>query len=294
MDENAGKGPDQHAAYRAMLSSSADAAQNEPRHAAPLPARDAILPRSIRLAMMVAAAAALGFVGSISAGGVTQFWPGVAPGSSSVAASGAQPPNAELTALSAFKTYVEGAARNAKNQFVRLADRLAPGSSSVVASGAQTANAELAALSALKTDVEGAARNANNQLARLADRLDRIERAQAEPNAKLASIAAAVDRLEKERKSGMPAAAAPAAAAARTTGAVPNSLSGSVGVKILPNWILHGVRGGRYALVENRHGDIFEITGNSALPGLGRVEGIKRQDGQWVVVTARGLITSAP
>jgi hypothetical protein len=24
------------------------------------------------------------------------------------------------------------------------------------------------------------------------------------------------------------------------------------------------------------------------------VEGIKRQDGQWVVVTARGLITSAP
>jgi hypothetical protein len=30
------------------------------------------------------------------------------------------------------------------------------------------------------------------------------------------------------------------------------------------------------------------------LPGVGRVEGIKRQDGQWVVVTARGLITSAP
>jgi len=39
---------------------------------------------------------------------------------------------------------------------------------------------------------------------------------------------------------------------------------------------------------------IFEITGDSSLPGLGRVEGIKRQDGQWVVVTARGLITSAP
>ena len=29
------------------------------------------------------------------------------------------------------------------------------------------------------------------------------------------------------------------------------------------------------------------------LPGLGRVEAIKRQDGQWVVVTARGVITSA-
>jgi hypothetical protein len=51
---------------------------------------------------------------------------------------------------------------------------------------------------------------------------------------------------------------------------------------------------GRHALVENRQGDLFEITDDSTLPGVGRVEGIKRQDGQWVVVTARGLITSAP
>jgi hypothetical protein len=36
------------------------------------------------------------------------------------------------------------------------------------------------------------------------------------------------------------------------------------------------------------------ITDDSAHPGVGRVEGIKRQDAQWVVVTARGLITSAP
>jgi hypothetical protein len=30
------------------------------------------------------------------------------------------------------------------------------------------------------------------------------------------------------------------------------------------------------------------------IPGLGRVETIKRQDGQWIVVTARGLISSSP
>jgi len=89
------------------------------------------------------------------------------------------------------------------------------------------------------------------------------------------------------------AAAASTAAASETTGTVPNSPSASAEGKILPNWILHGVRG-RHALVENSHGDLFEITGDSSLPGLGRVEGIKRQDGQWVVVTARGLITSAP
>ena len=30
------------------------------------------------------------------------------------------------------------------------------------------------------------------------------------------------------------------------------------------------------------------------LPGLGRVEAIKRQGGDWVVVTARGIIASVP
>jgi hypothetical protein len=271
MDENVGKSPDRvenaewqsrpkldaegisddlalASAGQAMTSSSADTAKDEPGQAAPEPTRHAILPRSLRLTVMaapLAAAAALGsFLGS--AGGVTQFWPRVAPSSSSVAASDAQPPNAELAALSALKTYVEGAARNANHQFATLADRL-----------------------------------------------DRIERAQAEPNVKLARIAEAVDRLEKERKSVMAAVAAPAAAAPEITGTVPNSPSAPAEAKILPNWILHGVRG-RHALVENRHGDLFEITDDSTLPGVGRVEGIKRQGGQWVVVTARGLITSAP
>ena len=236
-------------AGQAMTSSSADTAKDEPGGAAPGPPRDEILPRSVRLPMIaasLAAAAALGsFVGSLTASGVSQFWPRVAPSSSSVAASDAQASNVELAALSALKTYVEGASRNANNQFTTLADRL-----------------------------------------------DRIERMQAEPNVKLARIAEAVDRLEKERKSVM-AAAASAAAAPEITGTVPNGPSAPAEAKILPNWILHGVRG-RHALVENSHGDLFEITDDSTLPGVGRVEGIKRQDGQWVVVTARGLITSAP
>ena len=238
------------AAGQAIASSSAGTAQDEPGQVAPTPARVAIPPRPLRLAMMaasLASAAALGsFVGSLSAGGVSQFWAYVAPSSSSGAAWDAQAPNAELAALSALKTYVEGAARNTNNQFATLANRL-----------------------------------------------DRIERAQADPNAKLARIAEAVDRLEKERKSAVAAAAARAAAAPEITGTVPNGPSAPAEAKILPNWILHGVRG-RHALVENRHGDLFEITDDSTLPGVGRVEGIKRQDGQWVVVTARGLITSAP
>jgi hypothetical protein len=272
MDENAGQSPDGvenaewqsrpkldaervsddfalASAGQAMTSSSADTTKDEPGQAAPEPTRDEILPRSLRLTMMavsLAAAAAFGsFIGSLSAGGVTQFWSRVAASSSSVAASDAQAPNAELAALSALKTYVEGAARNANNQFATMANRL-----------------------------------------------DRIERAQAEPNVKLARIAEAIDRLEKETKSAM-AATGPATAAPEITGTVPNKPSASAQAKVLPNWILHGVRG-RHALVENRQGDLFEITDDSTLPGVGRVEGIKRQDGQWVVVTARGLITSAP
>jgi hypothetical protein len=227
-------------AGQAMTSSSADTAKDEPGGAAPGPARDEILPRSVRHPMMAASLAAAAALGSFVG------WPRVAPSSSSVAASDAQASNVELAALSALKTYVEGASRNANSQFATLADRL-----------------------------------------------DRIERTQAEPNVKLARIAEAVDRLEKQRKSAMAAAAAPAAAAPEITGTVPNSPSAPAEAKILPNWILHGVRG-RHALVENSHGDLFEITDDSTLPGLGRVEGVKRQDGQWIVVTARGLITSAP
>ena len=66
------------AAGQAIASSSADTAQDEPGQVAAEPARDAIAPRPLRLAMMaalLATAAALGsFVGSLSAGGVSQFW----------------------------------------------------------------------------------------------------------------------------------------------------------------------------------------------------------------------------
>jgi hypothetical protein len=61
--------------------------------------------------------------------------------------------------------------------------------------------------------------------------------------------------------------------------------------RVLEDWIVQDVRGGR-ALVESRYGAIFAVTEGTVLPGLGRVETVKRQDGQWLVVTARGTITS--
>ena len=72
---------------------------------------DATLLRSLRLGAPVATAAILGaFVGSLSIVGVARFWPGIAPSSSNVVASGGtQSMKAELAELSALKTNLETA-----------------------------------------------------------------------------------------------------------------------------------------------------------------------------------------
>jgi hypothetical protein len=105
----------------------------------------------------------------------------------------------------------------------------------------------------------------------------------------------AVDRLEKDRRTAM--ASSPAPVAVETTGTIPKNPSASAEAerpeKVMPDWILDAVRGSQ-ALVENRGGNIFEVTAGSVLPGLGRVEAIKRQGDDWVVVTARGTIASTP
>jgi hypothetical protein len=46
------------------------------------------------------------------------------------------------------------------------------------------------------------------------------------------------------------------------------------------------------ALIEGRLG-MIEVDAGDVVPGLGRIDAIRKQDGRWVVVTARGLILSA-
>ena len=57
-------------------------------------------------------------------------------------------------------------------------------------------------------------------------------------------------------------------------------------------WRLRDFYAGR-AVVESRSGRLFEVGPGSNLPGLGRVETIKREDGQVVVVTRNGIIAAS-
>lgn len=137
---------------------------------------------------------------------------------------------------------------------------------------------QLAEVAALKASLDSAARNTTNQYAKLADRLDRLDQR---------SVAAA------ETTASLPPMPAPAPLAQTTAVATvappePPKLSD----RILPDWVVHDVRNG-HALVESRYGGLFAVSAGSVLPGIGRVDEIKRQDGHWLVLTARGTITSA-
>jgi hypothetical protein len=135
-------------------------------------------------------------------------------------------------------------------------------------------------IAALRAATEQSTKTTTTQLSKIGERLERAERAQAEPATKIAKIGEAVERLEKK-------AAAPAPAHGDVTGSVPPPEAKPKPV-ILEDYVVRKVFDG-VALVEGRRG-IIEVEPGATLPGAGRVEEIRRQDGRWVVVTSKGLI----
>jgi hypothetical protein len=129
-------------------------------------------------------------------------------------------------------------------------------------------------LAALKVSIDAGNRSENAHFTRLGERIDRIERSQVEPAAKLNK---AIDALERLTRADVTGAIAPVAGTGRPPGA-------------LDGWVLRDVRRGT-ALIEGRMG-IIEVDQGDVVPGLGRVEAIRKQDGRWVVVTSKGLIMS--
>jgi hypothetical protein len=131
-------------------------------------------------------------------------------------------------------------------------------------------------LAALKASIDAGHRNANAAFTRIGERVDRIDRTQSEPVAKLTKAIEAFERRSDATGSITPPQ--PIAGAGQ-----PARQPGSV-----EGWILRDVQRGT-ALIEGRMG-IIEVDQGDVVPGLGRIEAIRKQDGRWVVVTSKGLI----
>jgi hypothetical protein len=136
-------------------------------------------------------------------------------------------------------------------------------------------------IASLRAAVDASGKTTNAQLSKVNERAERAEKAQAEPAQKIARLSEAVERLERK-----PAAPAPA------------DVTGSVVEKqdshppIVEGWVIRDIFDGRAMVQSSRHG-IYEVGPGAPLPGVGRVEAIRRQDGRWVVVTPKGLIVSS-
>jgi hypothetical protein len=131
-------------------------------------------------------------------------------------------------------------------------------------------------LAAFKNSITAANTAQNTQIGKLAETLDRVEKGQAEQR-KLAAQPA-------PETTGSIANQKQAAVVPMVLGEPPTTLKPPV----LQDFVVRRVYDGA-ALIEGRNG-IIEVEVGASAPGLGRIEAIKRQDGRWVVVTARGLV----
>ncbi len=126
-------------------------------------------------------------------------------------------------------------------------------------------NADLASV---KANVDTVARANGNKLAKLSETLDKLKSPEV-----TGSIA---PPLPASVPSPAPSVAAPATQFGR--------------LPIVDGWVLREVADGG-ALIEGQQG-VYQVFAGDPLPGVGRIEAIRRQDGRWVVVTTRGLIVA--
>jgi hypothetical protein len=174
----------------------------------------------------------------------------------------------------------------------------------------------------LKASLEQTNQTSLVELNKAGERLDKVEKTQAElaktgKPGEVAKLSEAVERLRAAQASAAtqgggheatgsvasqatsPRAGSSQVTAAAASGAgVPAAASRAAALraeeasqpKVLEGWVLRDVgRGG--ALIEGRQG-LFEVYAGDPVPGLGKVDSIRRQDGRWVVVTTKGLVVS--
>jgi len=148
-------------------------------------------------------------------------------------------------------------------------------------------------VASLKASVESSSKSANVQIAKVADRVEKAEKAQVEPASRVQKLSELLERIDRRT-------AATAAASSDITGSIPSASSAAAAAApkqqgrpaIVAGWVIRDVFDGR-AMVENDRLGFYEVVPGADLPGVGRVQTIRRQDGRWVVVTPKGLIVSS-
>ena len=131
----------------------------------------------------------------------------------------------------------------------------------------------------LKASLEAANKAAHTQMAKISERLEHAS----------AEITGSISAPQTAAPLPAPMAAAPLPSPRPRVAAaeIPPQPARS---PVLAGWTIHDMRGG-YVFVEN-HGEIYQVQLGAPLPGLGPVQSVKRQDGRWVVTTAKGIIVS--
>jgi hypothetical protein len=143
---------------------------------------------------------------------------------------------------------------------------------------------------ALKSSTTTANASQNQQIAKLSESMERVEKAEqrraAAPTTTTAAVAASRQAAASDITGSI--AAKPQSTLAPGPGATPEAQAAALRPSVVQGWVLRRVYDGA-ALIEGRDG-IIEVEPGDVAPGLGRIEAIKRQDGRWTVVTARGIV----
>lgn len=145
----------------------------------------------------------------------------------------------------------------------------------------------------LRADFDRASHVRTAQIAKFGDRLDKIEKSQDDTTVRLAKLSEAQDKLQDKAQDRMRSAAA--AAPADVTGSISPTVAPKGDLRadpkkpqVVEGWTLSQVTNGG-AIVRGPDG-LYEAFPGDPLPGIGRVDAVRYQDGRWVVLTPKGVI----
>lgn len=147
-------------------------------------------------------------------------------------------------------------------------------------------------LDGLRTAVDLSSKATNDRFGRFAENLDRIERVSSSSTAKLDKLAQAQVQLPApvtaQPQASMPMMAS--VAAPEITGSLPASERTGAPRKVVKGWSVRQAYEG-IAILQSPNG-VVEVVLGQQVPGLGRIEEIRNENGRLVVESSGGVIYS--